>query len=344
VSSSPPTRRRTIRDVAAAAGVSPTTVSHALNDKGHVDPATRERVVAVASELGYRPSRAARALRSGRTGVIALLLPELDAADDEQPALGRDYYMRVTASAARTAFAGHHPLLLTPSPESPAALDQLAVDGAIVVDPSHRDPRVGLLLGAGLPVVSIERDPGRPEHRSYVHGDNRRATRELLDHLRDAGAQRIAMLSLDEDWAWATDSEEAYRSWSAEHGRTATVVRTDLRGSGRTAEERTRELLGGPDPPDAVFALAEGWATAALRAARGRGLAVPEDLLIASGTDSADARAADPPITSIDLQPDRQGAAAATLLVGLLEGREPADPVALPTALLRRASTRGLRR
>src|SRR6476661_5528724 len=106
--------RITIRDVAAAVGLSPTTVSHALNGKGRVDPDTRERIATTAQELGYRPNRTARRLHSGRSGAIALLLPfvEPDVARDEMLAL--DYSMHLAGAAARAAFATGHPMLLTP--------------------------------------------------------------------------------------------------------------------------------------------------------------------------------------------------------------------------------------
>ena len=95
--------RPTIHDVAKAAGVSITTVSHALNDKGRVDPATRAHVMQVVGRLGYRANRHARGLRSGRSGALALLLPvQADVRTDE--ALSLDFYMRLatTAAAART--------------------------------------------------------------------------------------------------------------------------------------------------------------------------------------------------------------------------------------------------
>src|ERR1044072_1167505 len=108
-----PGPRPTIRDVAAAVGMSPTTVSHALNGKGRVDPDTRERIAETARELGYRPNPTARRLRSGRSGAIALLLPfvEPDIVRDEMLAL--DYYMHLAGAAARPALARGDPMLLT---------------------------------------------------------------------------------------------------------------------------------------------------------------------------------------------------------------------------------------
>src|SRR5262249_56914243 len=85
--------RPTIHDVAKAAGVSVTTVSHALNGKGRVDPATRARVAQVVGTLGYRANRHAQGLRSGRSGALGLLLPVAGAARSDET-LRLHFYMR----------------------------------------------------------------------------------------------------------------------------------------------------------------------------------------------------------------------------------------------------------
>jgi DNA-binding LacI/PurR family transcriptional regulator len=95
--------RPTIHDVTAAAGVSVTTVSHVLNDKGRVDPATRTRVAQMVQRLGYRANRHARGLRSGRSDTVALLLPVGDDPRSDE-ALRLDFYMRLASTAAATAF------------------------------------------------------------------------------------------------------------------------------------------------------------------------------------------------------------------------------------------------
>src|SRR3954452_9364967 len=111
-------RRPTIRCVASALGVSVTTVSHALNDKGRVDASTRELVRSTADRLGYRPGRTALRLPSGPNGTLALLLPsvEPDVGDDELGAL--DYYLHLAGASTRSAFAAGHSVLLTPPLES----------------------------------------------------------------------------------------------------------------------------------------------------------------------------------------------------------------------------------
>jgi hypothetical protein len=94
-------------------GVSVTTVSHALNGKGRVDPQTRALVTQVVHRLGYRANRHARGLRSGRSGTLGLLLPVSgDVRTDET--LRLDYYMRLAGAAATAAFAREHALMLLP--------------------------------------------------------------------------------------------------------------------------------------------------------------------------------------------------------------------------------------
>jgi len=334
-----PSRRITIRDVAAAAGVSITTVSHALNGKAGVDPATRERVAAAAERLGYRPSRAARALRSGRTGTIALLLPALDEEPIDVEMLSLDYYMQLATAAARAAFERAHPLLLTPPVTTEAELRELGIDGAVLCDPAARDVRIDMLDALGVPVVTVERDAGRPETRWYVRSDNEANTHALLDHLRDAGAERVALLAPEADWAWAQECTTAYRDWCAGRGLAPLLEPTGLRALERSAHAAAGRLLDRPDRPDAIVALAERHATGVLRAARERGLSVPGDLRIAAGIDSHQSREGEPGITAIDLRPSLQGAAAAEMLIARVRGEEPPAPVTTPAQLHVRAST-----
>jgi DNA-binding LacI/PurR family transcriptional regulator len=331
--------RPTIRDVATAAGVSPTTVSHALNGKGRVDPATRERIARAAGRLGYRPDRTARRLRSGSSGTIALLLPsvERDIAHDEMLAL--DYYMHLAGAAARAAFATGHPVLLTPPLRTVDDLRDLAVDGGIVCDPSRDDPRVGLFDALGLPVVTVERDPARPDRRWVVRSDNEANTRELLDALAAAGARRPALLASGGGWSWAEETAAAYLAWCQDHGREPLIEQASMQAQERSAYEAAGRLLDS-ERPDAIVAQAERYTGGVLRAARERGLRVPDDLRVAAAVDSAQARDADPPVTAIDLQPDVQGAAAVTMLVELLAGGAPAAPQLTPAVLRVRASTR----
>ena len=332
------TPRPTIRDVAKAAGVSVTTVSHALNDKGRVDPATRALVVQVVRQLGYRANRHARQLRSGRSGALALLLP-VRAGRHADEALSLDFYMRLAGAAAAAAFAQEQALMLLPPAIVQTGLRGLGVDGGIVVDPSPLDPRASLLTEQGLPVVTIERDLGRPDDRWYVASETETNTRQVLDHLAAQGAQRIALLVPRTDWGWAAETLSAYDSWVHEHGAARLVVPVAMQPGEKSAFTAAGRLLAGSRPPDAIFVVAARFIRGVLRAAIQAGRRVPGDLLIAAGVDSIQAREGDPPVTALDLHPERQAEAAVEMLLARLGGGEVEAPRHVPATLRLRAST-----
>jgi len=329
--------RPTIRDVAKAAGVSVTTVSHALNGKGRVDPETRALVGQVVRQLGYRANRHAQVLRSGRTGALALMLPvQADVGSNE--ALSLDFYMRLASAAAAAAFAAGQALMLLPAVVS-TGLAGLGVDGGIVVDPSPLDARVELLASHGLPTVTIERDLGRPDDPWYVTGQTDVCTRQLLDHLRAQGARRICLLAPQADWGWITETLRAYDQWTAGHGAPRLVVPVAMRDGEESAFAATSKLLAAADPPDAIFVVASRFIHGVQRAANAAARRVPGELLIAAGVDSVHAREGDPPVTAIDLHPERQAEAAVEMLLTRLNGDTPAGPRYVSATLRLRAST-----
>src|SRR3954469_18718430 len=126
-----PQRRRVgIKDVATAAGVSATTVSHALNGKGRLPPGTREKVHPIAQELGYRPNATARHLAGGKTGVLGLAVSQGAGTPDTLSDFA--YFMQLMTAATAAAFEHGYALVLTPvQPEGSRWLN-VAIDGAIV--------------------------------------------------------------------------------------------------------------------------------------------------------------------------------------------------------------------
>ena len=330
--------RPTIRDVAKAAGVSVTTVSHALNDKGRVDPATRALVVQVVRQLGYRANRHARGLRSGRSGALALLLP-VRAGVHADEALSLDFYMRLASAAASAAFAQEQALMLLPPAIVQTGLRGLGLDGGIVVDPSPLDPRVSLLSEQGLPVVMIERDLGRPDERWYVASETEANTRQVLEHLAAQGARRIALLVPRNDWGWATETLGAYDAWVREHDAPRLIVPVAMEPGEESAFLAAQRLLAGRRPPDAIFVVAARFIRGVLRAAAAAGRRIPEQLLIAAGVDSIQAREGNPPVTALDLHPERQAEAAVEMLLARLDGGEVTAPRHIPATLRLRAST-----
>ena len=331
-------KRPTIHDVASAAGVSVTTVSDALNGKGRVDPATRLRVEEVVRKLGYQANRHARGLRSGRSGALGLLLPVgADARSDE--ALSLDFYMRLSSAAAATTFSHRQALMLLPPRITLSGLRGFALDGGIIADPSEHDTRMDLFERLGLPVVTIERDLGRPRDPHYVASNTEANTEQMLSHLADRGAERIALLLPRADWGWATETLRAYEAWTSRQGAPSIVVPVAMTPGEENAFAAVRRLLAGRRTPDAIFVVAARFIRGTLRAAKAAGRTVPGDLLLAAGVDSVPAREGEPPITALDLHPERQAEAAVEMLLARVAGRSDHGPRHIDATLRVRAST-----
>src|SRR5690349_8235657 len=162
-----PRRRPTIADVARRAGVSPAAVSFAVNDRPGVSPATRERILEAAQELGWRPSASARALTEARTRAIGLVLAR-EPAQLEVDA----FFVRFLSGIERTLAAADYALLLQlVLPSTGGALgayERLAaagrVDGFLLTDPALEDPRFPLLRSEERRVGKECRSRWSPDH------------------------------------------------------------------------------------------------------------------------------------------------------------------------------------
>ncbi|MGW9244783.1 LacI family DNA-binding transcriptional regulator [Streptomyces sp. EN23] len=334
-------RTVTLLDVARAAGVSKSTVSDALQGSGRVADATRDRVRAVAEELGYRPNSAARRLRRASTGAVGLHLPAT--------ATRLDYYMNLAFGAVERAQEdGLDMVLLAPSG---AAGGRIAsrVDGLLVIDPEAGDSAVPGLLDAGVPVVTGERYLGPAAGPSAaVVCDNAASLTALLDHVTERGARRPAVLAPSGSSAWATALRATARSWGRAHGVEVALRTVPFAATPAEAEETTRALLTADPAVDAVICAPDGSAPGVLRAAAalgreaGRGVGLEAGLevgrtggsgttgaglLVASCVDGPATRNAEPPVTAVDLRPAAYGRACAELLCDILADRAAPDTV-----------------
>jgi DNA-binding LacI/PurR family transcriptional regulator len=326
-----------IKDVAEQAGVSITTVSHALNGKGRLSEATRARVREVAERLGYEPNSTARNLAGGRSGLIGLTVAQ---ASETGFAVSDFAYFSQLISAAGVAALDRGYALVLGSGTQGGAWSRMQVDGAIIVDPVARDPLPGELRRQGVPLVTTGRVPGS-DGGYWVDNDHRAGTRTVLDYLRARGAQRIALLGSSSTGSYSVDSQESYEEWCSEHGQEAIVAvgRGDLtEGSGF---HETIKLLRRKRPPDAVHSTLDRLALGALLAAQAQGLSVPQELLVTGCTDSEAGKWARPGLTTLALHPGEIGRAAVEMVTTLIGGGEPPIPQRLvPTRILPRGSTR----
>ncbi|MEU8435002.1 LacI family DNA-binding transcriptional regulator [Streptomyces sp. NPDC029216] len=311
-------RRRppTIADVARAASVSPTTVSHSLNGLGKVDPRTRERIKQIAAELGYRPNLRAQRLRQGQAKTIALASSMPLAVAGGPSRLG--FYMEVAAAAAERAMVHGYALVLVPPVRSGAALLSLDIDGAIVVEPGEDDPAVAQLRERGLPYVALGREVSPRTDAPYVDLRAGRVTELLLEHLREQGARHPALIIGAGTRHSSVDARAAYERAAAEHGWTPLVATAPEEGGEEAGYERCTALLAEHPQIDAVCALVDVFAVGAVRAVRDAGRSVPGDVMVVTRYDGPRARTCEPPLTAVDLQLDRAATDAVELLLSRL--------------------------
>ncbi|MET9945622.1 substrate-binding domain-containing protein, partial [Streptomyces sp. NPDC006341] len=311
-------RPPTIADVARVAGVSRTTVSHALNGLGKVDPRTRERIKQVAAELGYRPNLRAQRLRRGQAKAIALASSMPFAVAGGPSRLG--FYMEIAAAAAESALLHDYALVLVPPVQSGSGLHSVDIDGAIVVEPDVNDAAAAHLKERGLPYVALGRPVSPDESAPYVDLRGGHVAELLLAHLHEQGARRPALIIGSGARHSSVDARAAYERIAQERGWAPIVATAPESGGEQVGYERCAALLAEHPGIDAVCALVDAFAVGAVRAIQDSGRAVPQDVMVVTRYDGLRARTCEPPLTAVDLHLDRAAADAVELLLARLRG------------------------
>jgi DNA-binding LacI/PurR family transcriptional regulator len=278
----PPRDRVTIRDVARKAGVSPGTVSRAINMSPLVNESTRARILTVVEELQYRPNLLARRLSIGKTLAIAVIVP---------------FFPRPSVSerlngAMSLLSQSHYDLVIrnieTPEQREVGFQDILRrdrVDGALILSLPIFDREVDDILASDMPVVLI--DTGHPQLSSCpsVTVDDRQGGRVATEHLIGLGHRRIAFVgdavASPFEFRASFYRHQGYQQALAASGIPERAVYYGEDQHGRSqAREMTRQMLALPEPPTAILAASDTQAIGVLEAARERGLSVPRDLSV----------------------------------------------------------------
>lgn len=331
--SGPP--RPTIADVARAAGVSIAVVSYALNGRPGVSTATRERVLRVADELGWRPSAAARSVRGGPRAVGL-------AVTGEPGGIARTTsFLDFLTAATDGLGAGGLSLAVQVAGSADVAIDlyrtwraERRFDVLVVPDLLVEDPRVDVLRWMHAPAVLLGL-PGVVEGMAAVCFDEADAGSRLATYLVELGHERIAAVTAPMRMQATQVRLAALRGVVGD--RVLTHLATNATPEGAAAA--TRALLTEPDPPSAIVYDTDQMAVVGLDVARRLGVEVPWDLSIVAGSDSELCRLATPTITALPMPMADLGAATARAVLALLGGEVDVAAVVPVGALAVRGST-----
>ncbi len=326
--------RVTIADIARTAQVAKSSASYALNGRPGVADATRERVVAVAEAMGWRPNCAARALSAARANAVGLVVaqsPEM---------LGFDTFLLRFIAGLEQELSRHDLALLLRVVADPEAEVEVhrrwsaehRVDGVIVFNQRVVDPRPFELDRMGLPSIVV----GAPNGTTpAVWSDDEAAMAAAVEHLVSKGHRRIARVGGNPDYLYTQLRRAAFFAAA----RAALLDPADVIDSALRGEAATRELLGSARPPTGIVYEDDASAAAAVAIARQLGCSIPEDLSIVGWDDSLLCELVQPPLTALHRDIFRYGGLSARHLVMVIEGRQPGDLLGTETRLMVRGST-----
>jgi DNA-binding LacI/PurR family transcriptional regulator len=328
--------RTTIVDLAAASGVSVTTVSRILNNKPDVSEETRERVLRVMGEIGFAPQSAWRQIRSGRSRLIGVYVPQ----EFNPPNL----HMIISA-ALGVEDAGYSINIITRTLSDADLLGIFRgreIDGMIFSEVLADDRRPELLRDHGYPFVMIGRRTDNSGF-TYVDLDLDHAVGAAVEHLVGLGHRSIAFLTFD---PVIQDKRYGFMIWALDAFERA----CELHGlkplaclGGLTLDEMAataERMLDDHPEVTAVITPQEVSTVGLLRTAQARGLRIPDDLSIVAMLSEMSGELATPPLTTLAFPADELGRAAAQILVEMLtQGRPAGEQLLLRTELRVRGST-----
>jgi LacI family transcriptional regulator len=324
-----------LNDVAREAGVSIATVSRALSQPDLLRAETLERVRTVAQRLGYRPDRAARALASGRSSTVGVVIPTLNS----------PIFAATLQEMQRTLAEAGFQLLVASHEYDPAgeyaAIDKLfahGIDGLVLVGGSRPDATWRLVEAAGVPVVQMW--CGRREH-ACVGVDNHKAGVLAARHLLALGHVRIGVIT-------------GHRRHNDRQRERMRGIRETLAGAGvpMPAAYLTEQPLSVPggrvgcgillelaERPTAIIGAVDVIAIGAMAECRARGIAVPGQMSVA-GIDNVELSAhVFPSLTTVDIPSTDIGAETARRMLSRIADAGPAEHLVLPIELVERHST-----
>lgn len=316
----------TLKDIAAHLGLSPATVSRALNDFPEVNAKTKTRVREAARRMNYRPNKAAQRLVSGRSGMIGVILM------NAERQTGDPTFFEVTGGLSQHLAKQDLDLIfqvdMSSDPTAPyrRLIEKSAVDGFLIQGPMRDDPRIAYLQRAGVPfAVHGRADPG-PADYAFYDIDNYAAGADAARLLAQLGHRRIGFVNGPEDLAFAQDRGrgvlETLRQFDGAEAEIHHGPPTQRHGY-----DSALALLEGAQAPTAILCASTLTASGVCRALRQRGLRCPQDVSVLAHDDGIAAQRAvefDPPLT-VTRAPLREACQPLAEMIGQLVNGAPPE-------------------
>jgi LacI family transcriptional regulator len=329
----------TIHDVAAEAGVSIATVSRVLNNTDYVSDEVRERVLAAAEKLHYRPNRVAQSLRSSRSQTIGVLVPQID-----QP-----FFSKLTFAIQQALHKNDYYTLVANTMEARQQEKQYLhmlleqrVDGVLIVPTGHSQDAFESLNSNGIPTVIIDRDVTDLDTADRVLCDNRQGAQEAMQYLIERGHRSICVIG-GPAYSSAVQQRIAGCKRAIEEADTSincdfiTLELPEFELGYSTAIDR----LNRDTRPTAIFALSDVTAVGVIHAARRLDIRVPDDLSVVGFDDIALASYSIPSLTTVTQPVEAMGVKAVELLMERIqEERDTRKTIFFDLSLVVRQSTR----
>lgn len=331
--------RVTISQIAECAGVSIGAVSYALNGKPGVSSSTRERVRQIAKELGWNPSHAARSLSTSRANAVGLVLARPARLLAIEP-----FYMEFISGVEETIAAQGIALLLHVVPTIEQEIStyrewaaQRRVDGVVLVDLAHDDPRPQAVRDIGIPAISVSSSESAGT-LPHVWTDDYGAMRDAMRYLVRLGHRRIARVSGPARLSHTRERNKAFTEVAKRSNlEEADIFSTDF--TGEAGARATRALLTRPNQPTAIVYDNDIMAVAGLGVAAELGVSVPGEVSILAWDDSPVCEITHPPLSAMKRDVPGLGTAAARLALEVIGSEEAVEnslegprPVLFPRA------------
>lgn len=312
----------TIKEIARRLNISPSTVSRALQDSPRIGQKTRDSVRELANQLRYTPSQTARNLRSGKTGVMALVLPEIR----------ESFFSEIVNGVEELAFSHQYSVALYQSHDLfererqiLSLLNRNQVDGVMlsVAKESQQFNHVQDLIDRGVPVVLFDRiPPGIKTHQ--VGCDMEKGAYEATKWLASRDFQRIALMNGPHALVASEDRYRGYIKALLEEKlpvESALIKRVDL--TTEDTIQKINQLLTSPSRPDAVLAFNDYVALDAMQACRKQGLRINEDISFVSFANlPLTAYMDQSPLASVEQHPYQIGRTTVDILLSILASKE----------------------